>query len=107
MLRIANAARSRVSASALYLLLSAGATAGIIITGKQIPPWSFGALLAVAAVCFFLLLRAESKRPSLRCWMVFGAATVLMAIAVALPPRTSNDVWAYSIYGRIVTAHNA
>jgi hypothetical protein len=53
------------------------------------------------------LLRAETKRPSLRCWMVFAAVTVLMAIAIALPPRTSNDVWAYSIYGRIVTAHDA
>src|SRR6266571_7981911 len=89
MLRLANTrARSGVSAWALGLLLtSAAATAGIMITGKKIPNWSFGGLLAVAAVCFFLLLRAETKRPSLQCWMVFGAVSVLMILAVALPPR--------------------
>jgi hypothetical protein len=109
MLRVANAhARAALSTSAIaYLLVSAAATAAIITTGKHIPPWSFGLMLVVAAGCFFLLLRTETKRPSLRCWMVFAATAVLMALAVAVPPRTSNDVWAYSIYGRIVTAHNA
>ena len=109
MLRLANARKSSpVSVSALVLLLaSAAATAGIIITGKAISFWSFGALIIVAAGCFFLLLRTETKRPSLPCWLVFGAVAVLMVIAVALPPRTSNDVWAYSIYGRIITAHDA
>ena len=109
MLRLANARKSTaVSASTLVLLLlSAAATAGVIITGKAISFWFFGALVIVAAGAFFLLLRSETKRPSVPCWLVFGAVAVLMVIAVALPPRTSNDVWAYSIYGRIVTAHEA
>jgi len=109
MLRLANVRkRSAVSVAALiFLLTSAAATAGIIIAGKAISFWFFGGLVVVAAGCFFLLLRTETRRRSLPCWMVFGVVSVLMAIAVALPPRTSNDVWAYSIYGRIVTAHNA
>jgi len=109
MLRLAGSrARAHVSWKTLsYLLLSAAATAGIIITGKRIPAWSFMALLIVAAGAFFLMLREETKRPSLRAWIVFATVGVLMVLAVAIPPRTSNDVWAYSIYGRIVTAHNA
>ena len=90
-----------------YLLLTSSATAGIVITGKRIPPWSFMALLIVAAGSFFLLLREETRRPSIRAWMVFASVGILMILSVVIPPRTSNDVWAYSIYGRIVTAHNA
>jgi hypothetical protein len=91
----------------LWLILSASATATIIIAGKKVPFWSFGMLLVLAAASFFLLLRSETLRPSLRCATVFGVAAVLMAIAVAIPPRTSNDVWAYSIYGRIVTEYHS
>jgi hypothetical protein len=39
--------------------------------------------------------------------MVMGVAAALMALAVAIPPRTSNDVWAYAMYGRIVTEYHA
>ena len=109
MLRLAGKrARAHVAPVTLaYLLLSAAATTGIVIAGKHIPPWSFMALLIAAAGSFFLLLREETKRPSLRAWIVFAAVAVLMVISVAIPPRTSNDVWAYAIYGRIVTAHDA
>lgn len=89
------------------LALTTSATAAIILAGKHIPPWSFGLTLAVAGGAFFLLLWSESRRPTLRAWIVVAAVTVLMAIAVAVPPRTSNDVWAYSIYGRIVVTHHA
>jgi hypothetical protein len=95
------------ASSAFWLVLSASATAGIMVAGKRIPLWSFGALLVLAAACFFLLLRAETQRPSLRCATVFWIALALMALAVAIPPRTSNDVWAYSIYGRMVTEYHA
>jgi hypothetical protein len=109
MLRV-GVARTRPGgrAPALALLLvSAAATASIVFTGKRIPPWSFVLMLVVAVVSFVLLMRRETKQPSLACWMVFAVTAILMTIAVAIPPRTSNDVWAYAIYGRIVTAHNA
>ena len=109
MLRVA-ATRARAasrSPALTFLLLSAIATSAIVIAGKHIPAWSFALMLAVAAGCFFLLLHRETKEPSLACWMVFGVTAVVMAIAVAVPPRTSNDVWAYAMYGRIVSSHDA
>lgn len=109
MLRVARVrARSgnRAPAFAL-LLLSATATAAIVIAGKHIPPWSFALMLIVAAGSFFLLLRRETKSPALACGAVFAVTAVVMTIAVAVPPRTSNDVWAYAMYGRIVSAHDA
>src|SRR4029077_11843320 len=109
MLRIAGVrarSDSRAPAFAL-LLLSATATAAIVIAGKHIPAWSFTLMLIVAASSFFLLLRRETTSPSLACWVVFAVTAVVMAIAVAVPPRTSNDVWAYAMYGRIVSAHDA
>ena len=109
MLRVAgDRARSVSRAPALaLLLLSATATAEIVIAGKHIPAWSFALMLIVAASSFFLLLRRETRSPSLACWVVFAVSAVVMAIAVAVPPRTSNDVWAYAMYGRIVSAHDA
>src|SRR5437879_11157417 len=108
MLRLATVrARPGSRAPALILLvISAAATAEIVIAGKRIPPWSFALLLAISAGSFFFLLHRETKRPALACWMVFAATAVVMTISVAVPPRTSNDVWAYAIYGRIVTAHD-
>jgi len=108
MLRLATVrARPGSRAPALILLvISAAATAEIVIAGKRIPPWSFALLLAISAGSFFFLLHRETKRPALACWMVFAATAIVMTIAVAVPPRTSNDVWAYAIYGRIVTAHD-
>lgn len=109
MLRVARArAQAGSRAPALIMLFTAAsATAAIVIAGKRIPPWSFALMLIVAAGSFFLLLRRETKQPSLACWLVFAVTAVVMTIAVAIPPRTSNDVWAYAIYGRIVTAHDA
>ena len=109
MLRIASPrTRSGNRAPAVALLfLSAGATTAIVVAGKHIPPWSFALMLIVAAAAFLLLLRRESKQPSLACWLVFAVTAIVMTISVAIPPRTSNDVWAYAMYGRIVTAHNA
>jgi len=109
MLRVAaTRARPGSRAPALTLLLvSATATSAIVIAGKHIPTWSFALMLLVAAGSFFMLLRRETKQPSLACWVVFAVSAAVMTIAVAVPPRTSNDVWAYAMYGRIVSSHDA
>ena len=109
MLRVeeVRARSGRRAPAVALLLLSAAATAAIVIAGKHIPAWSFALMLVVAAGSFFLLLRRETTSPSLACWAVFAITAVVMAIAVAVPPRTSNDVWAYAMYGRIVSAHDA
>src|SRR2546425_7617564 len=72
MLRVA-AVRARPGSRApalTFLFLSAAATAAIVIAGKRIPPWSFVLMFVVAVGAFAMLLRRETKHPSLACWMV-------------------------------------
>lgn len=66
------------------------------------------ALLAAAAGSFAALLW-HLRRPG-PCGprrAVWAAGLVLVAVAVAVPPRGSRDVWSYAMYGRIVEAHQA
>ena len=61
----------------------------------------------VAAVAFATLMGLECRRPVLRHRSIWGCSLVLLCIAVALPPQGSRDVWAYAMYGRMVSAHGA
>jgi hypothetical protein len=49
----------------------------------------------------------ESRRPRLRGRHVAVAVLIVLGVAVAVPPRTSNDLWSYTMYGRMVTVHDA
>src|SRR5207253_8039945 len=49
----------------------------------------------------------ELRRPRLDARRVAVLVAPLLALAVAVPPRTSHDLWAYAMYGRVVTAHHA
>jgi alpha-1,6-mannosyltransferase len=73
----------------------------------RVPRHSIASVIVVlvTATLVGLLVVAEHRRPQL------GIATVAVAIAItvgasaATSPRTSNDVWSYSMYGRMVTEH--
>src|SRR5437764_5408667 len=58
----------------------------------------YGALATVLVV--------HHVRPFLTRRLVLGAVLVLLTVAVALPPRSSRDVWSYAIYGRAVSVHH-
>jgi hypothetical protein len=49
----------------------------------------------------------ELRRPALGIRPVVAAVAIVFAVAVAWPPRTSNDLWSYTMYGRTVTVHHA
>lgn len=57
---------------------------------------------AVAAATFLVL---EQRRPRIGVRAVLVAIGLVMVVAVSLPPRSSNDVWSYTMYGRMVSAH--
>src|ERR1041384_2793479 len=62
-------------------------------------------LLAVAAGTVASLAIARRGDLGMRAAVIACAA--LIAFAVAMPPRSSRDLWAYAMYGRIVSAHHA
>jgi hypothetical protein len=39
--------------------------------------------------------------------VVLGLSGGLLVLAVVVPPTQSGDVWAYAMYGRIVSQHHA
>ena len=49
----------------------------------------------------------ERRRPRLGLRPIVAAIVLVFAVAVIAPPRTSNDLWSYSMYGRTVSVHSA
>lgn len=56
----------------------------------------------VAAAMFIVL---EQRRPRVGIRPVVVAIGLVLLVAVSLPPRSSNDVWSYTMYGRMVSVH--
>jgi hypothetical protein len=49
----------------------------------------------------------ERRRPALGVRPIAAAIALVFAVAVIAPPRTSNDLWSYTMYGRTVSVHSA
>ena len=49
----------------------------------------------------------ERQRPRLGVRPIVAAIAIVFAVAVITPPRTSNDLWSYVMYGRTVSVHSA
>jgi alpha-1,6-mannosyltransferase len=89
-------------------LLLAAATVGSILLVRS-PRHSVGSVvvaLATAIVAGVLIL-FEHHAPRLGLGPVAAAIAIVILASVATPPRTSNDVWSYAMYGRMVTVHDA
>ena len=63
------------------------------------------ALTFVVAGCSGGLAWLEARRRILGLHVVAGAIAVVFVVAVLAPPMTSNDLWSYTVYGRMVTTH--
>jgi hypothetical protein len=63
------------------------------------------ALIAVVA-CQVWCVLDQRAHPTLRRREVLLAAAGLVALAVALPPYGSKDIWSYVMYGRLLGVHH-
>lgn len=89
-----------------YSLLVGATGAELLLL--QLPRHAFGSVAAVvvsaALVGWLVVLELRDRR--------LGLAAVALAIglvttaAVATPPRTSNDLWSYTMYGRMVSEYD-
>ena len=64
-------------------------------------------LVAVSTVAGAALVTVERRRPLLGPRPVVAAVGLVFLVALIAPPRASNDIWSYAIYGRMVSVHHA
>ena len=90
-----------------YALLVAATAADLAIL--RAPRHSVVSVLLVVAagVLVAALVVLEHRRRRLGLAAVAVAIAVTTVAAVWTPPRTSNDLWSYEMYGRMVTVHGA
>lgn len=90
------------------LLALAVLACGMLVASPPPSASPEGVVLVVAATAAGLLLLREERLgrgPTLR--MVVVAVALAGAVAVSFPPRGSNDVWSYVMYGRTAAVHHA
>jgi hypothetical protein len=96
---------ARTKQRALLGVICAG-TAALILVGRGAPPIVFIAVVAGTFAAYGALVWSLAHR------QISGRALIcacvgLTIVAIAVPVRSSKDVYAYIMYGRIVAQHHA
>lgn len=102
---VARSDRGRIAAQAAFGLC-VGMDALWLLVGEVDGWWRWGALAVVVAAhlaCVGLLRRVPD---AVEARTVLVAVAALAAIAVALPPRASKDVFLYAMEGRLLGVHH-
>ena len=97
----ANGRDAPVRARVGLLILAVVATVALVAIGARHSSLSV-LYLAAAATAAGVLAHLEWRRPLLDVRVVVGAIAVVFLVAVVMPPRTSNDLWSYTSYGRML-----
>jgi hypothetical protein len=64
-------------------------------------------VVLLTALLVGLLVLVEHRDPRVGLAPVVAAIAITISAAVIAPPRTSNDVWSYTMYGRMVTEYGS
>ena len=64
-------------------------------------------LMLVAVASFLVLIAMEVLAPTLDRTVVLWVSVALLVAAVLAPPRDSEDVWSYAMYGHMVAHYHA
>ncbi|HZP30544.1 MAG TPA: glycosyltransferase 87 family protein [Acidimicrobiia bacterium] len=104
----ADAVRGRMARTGPFLALgTAGFFAVLLVAlAPRHSPMAIG-FVAAATASGAAVAVLEARRPRLRARHVAAVVAVVLGVAIATPPRTSNDLWSYTMYGRIVADHGA
>lgn len=96
----------RLRLSHAFVAAAASASAALIVWTPSLSPVGGVLLVGVGTTACLLLLREErrGRGPSLE--SVLLAVTFVAVVAVVVPPRGSNDLWSYVMYGRTVVTHH-
>jgi len=89
------------------LLLVAATVGGVVLLHAPRHSVASVSIVLATALVVGLLVVGEHRRPILGIAPVAVAIAITVGASVAAPPRTSNDVWSYTMYGRMITEHGA
>jgi hypothetical protein len=89
---------------AICLAITVAAEAGLLATRHLSS--TRGIALAIVAAAAWGFVVSDPQLESRPRW-VATAIVVAFAIAIAVPPRGSHDLWSYVMYGRTVGVHHA
>jgi alpha-1,6-mannosyltransferase len=88
-----------------YLILGATAVSGSLLVGLWRHSPISVLLVAVSTVGAATIAVLERRAPRLGPRPIVAAIGLLFVVAVSVAPRTSNDLWSYTIYGRMVSVY--
>ena len=97
--------RSPATFVRVALLVVVGAESAIVVGGSHLVGAS-GLLLVLLASAAWAFLASDERVEQCRT-LVIVAIGVAFAVALAVPPRNSHDLWSYVMYGRTVSVHHA
>src|SRR5260221_843738 len=84
-----------------------GGSAALIAIGRGAPTLVFIAVVAGPFVAYGALVWSLNRRRIIGTRALTLACIGLTIFALAMPARSSKDIYAYIMYGRIVAAHHA
>lgn len=96
---------SRLAAFAL-VIASVAATSVIVLAEQSLGPYAILAVLIVAFGALALVLALGSLRQWLGVGAVLALSGGLLLGSALAPAHSSDDVWAYGMYGRIIVDHH-
>ncbi len=98
---------TRSRRGARLLLLAAATVAEIALLRAPRHSVTSTVIVILAALLVGTLVVCEHRDPRTGVAPVAAAIALVITASVVSPPRTSNDVWSYALYGRMVTVHDA
>jgi len=94
------------AASVAALVVAVASTVGLLCFAPRHSNVTAMLTLVTTAACGALTL-LELRHRSLGVAPIAVGIVVVMGVAVAVPPHTSNDLWSYGTYGRMVVEYHA
>jgi dolichol-phosphate mannosyltransferase len=96
----------RLAGGPVGIVVATTATALLVVGGRSLANPLHVALIAVACAAYLSVITRPGGSPlSIR--LVALAIAAQTAVALAVPPSATEDLWWYSIYGRILAVHHA
>jgi hypothetical protein len=95
------------AARVVLVLATAAVSVVLVSAGDQLHGGPAVVLVLAGTAAALWVGRLEQRDALVPGWLLASVIAVLVVVAVATPPKGSNDLWSYVMYGRILGVHHA